>query len=232
MTRTSTDKQGRARTLRRVCVRPWSSVLVLLLTLPLHAQRESNRTVEVLRYGCANELGHREVTLFRNGTVRLLDGEPGKELMGLSELSPEELTGALNRLEGEDLAEARHLHKGIEGPWIEKCELHLQLPGRKPESFHFGRYDALPLNLSRVLRVAEDLAAEVESLQGVEELPVDYVPRQYDVLKRRDGQRYKIMRFTADENGVELQGLDQPIFLIVLREEIRKEFVAVISREK
>jgi hypothetical protein len=31
---------------------------------------------------------------------------------------------------------------------------------------------------------------------------------------------------------VELQGIDQPLFLIVLKEEIRKEFVAIVSREK
>ena len=53
-----------------------------------------------------------------------------------------------------------------------------------------------------------------------------------DVLERRDGQRYKIMRFTADDNGVELQGIDQPIFLIVLKEEMRKEFVALLSRDR
>ena len=212
--------------MRRCCL-----VLLILLAAPLEA-RESDRTVEVLRYGCANEVGHREVTLFRNGTVRLFDGPPGKELMGLAELSPEELTGALNRLQAEDLSEARHLHKGIDGPFIEQCELHLQLPDRKPEVYRFGRYDALPLNLSRVLRVAEDLAAEVEDLTGVEELPVSYAPREHDVLKRRDGQRYRIIRFTADNNGVELQGLDQPIFIIVLREEMRREFVALLSREK
>ena len=60
-------------------------VLLFLLALPLEAVRESDRTVEVLRYGCANEVGHREVTLFRNGTVRLFDGPPGEELMGLAE---------------------------------------------------------------------------------------------------------------------------------------------------
>ncbi|HYN22568.1 MAG TPA: hypothetical protein VE078_16535 [Thermoanaerobaculia bacterium] len=205
--------------------------LLGLLALPLSAEQGvSDRTVEVLRYGCANELGHREVTLFKNGTVRLLDGPPGKEWMGLSELSPEELTGALNRLHGEDLSEARNLPSGIDGPFIEKCELFLLLQDRKPEVYRFGRYDALPLNLSRVLRIAEDLAAEVEELRGVEELPVAYVPRQYDVLKRNDGQRYRIMRFTADDKGVELQGLDQPIILIVQREEMWKEFVAVLER--
>lgn len=211
-------------------MRSWTLLLVLL-ALPLQGQRESDRTVEVLRYGCANEVGHREVTLFRNGTIRLFDGPPGEELMGLAELSPDELTGALNRLQAEDLSEARHLQKGIDGPFIEQCELHLLLPDRQPEVYRFGRYDALPLNLSRVLRVAEDLEAKVDDLKDVEELPVSYVPREYDVLKRRDGHRYRIIRFTADNNGVELQGLDQPILLIVLKEEMRKEFVAIVSRE-
>lgn len=204
-----------------------------LVACPLRAERGlSDRAVEVLRYGCANELGHREVTLFKNGTVRLLDGPPGKEWMGLAELSPDELSGALNRLRAEDLADAHYLPKGIDGPFIEQCELHLLLDEREPEVYRFGRYDALPLNLSRVLRVATDLEVKVEELRGVEELPVNYLPRQYDVLKRRDGQRYQILRFTADDKGVELQGIDQPIFLIVLREEMHKEFVAVLERGK
>jgi hypothetical protein len=213
--------------------RAWT-VLVLFLpaALPLGAA-ESDRAIEVLRYGCANELGHREVTLFQNGTVRLIDGPPGQEWMGLSELSPEELDGAVNRLEAEDLSEAqRHMPSSVSGPYIERCELHLLLSDKKPQVFHFTHYDALPLNLSRVLQVAKDMEAKVEDLRGKEELPPDYEARQYDVLKRRDGQRYKIVRFTPDNKGVELEGLDQPLYLFVLREEMHKEFVALLSRRK
>jgi hypothetical protein len=210
-------------------------LLALLLAFPLRAD-VSDRSVEVLRYGCANELGHREVTLFRNGTVRLLDGPPGKEWMGLAELGPDELTGALNRLRDEDLSESHHLPKGIDGPYIERCELYLllpeQLPEQQPEVFRFNHYDALPLNLSRVVRVALDLEKKVEDLKGVEELPPDYEPRPFDVLKRRDGQRYRILRFTPDNKGVELQGLDQPMVLFVLKEQMRREFVALLSRRQ
>ncbi len=206
--------------------------LFLLLALPLGAA-ESDRAVELLRYGCANELGHREVTLFLNGTVRLLDGAPGKELMGLEELSPEELDGALNRLEAEDLTEVqRHMPSSVTGPYIERCELYLQLPEKKLQAFRFTHYDALPLNLTRIIQVAKDMEAKVEDLRGKEVLPADYVAHQYDVLKRRDGMRYKIMRFTPDNKGVELEGLDQPLYLFVLREEMHKEFVALVSRRK
>jgi hypothetical protein len=187
----------------------------------------------VLRYGCANELGHREVTLFLNGTVRLLDGPPGEELMGLEELSPEELDGAMNRLKAEDLSEAqRHMPASLTGPYIEHCELDLLLPDRKPQVFRFTHYDALPLGLSRVLQVAKDMEAKVEDLRGKEVLPPDYVARVHDVLKRYDGMRYKIVRFTPDDKAVELQGLDQPLYLFVLREEMHKEFVALVSRRQ
>jgi hypothetical protein len=209
----------------------WICPLALLIALPLAAE-VSDRSAEVLRYGCANELGHREVTLFLNGTVRLLDGPPGQEWMGLAELNPDELTAALNRLRDEDLSEAHHYPKGVEGPYIERCELHLQLPEQKSNVFRFSHYDALPLNLSRVLQVALDLEKKVEDLKGAEELPPDYEPRQYDVLKRRDGQRYRILRFTSDKKGVELQGLDQPMVLFVLKEQMRREFVALLSRRK
>src|SRR3954466_15974959 len=94
--------------------------------LPLQAA-EDPRSFEVLRYECASELGRREVTLFLNGTVRLRDGEPGKEAMGLAELNPDELDGAVNRLAEEDLSESRRLPSGVEGQWVEKCMLALHL---------------------------------------------------------------------------------------------------------
>jgi hypothetical protein len=213
-------------------MRPRFWPFLFFLALPLGAA-ESDRAVELLRYGCANELGHREVTLFLNGTVRLLDGPPGKELMGLEELSPEELDGALNRLKAEDLSETqRHMPTSVTGPYIERCELHLLLPERKPQAFRFTHYDALPLSLSRILQVAKDMEAKVEDLRGVEVLSPDYVAQQYDVLKRHDGMRYRIVRFTPDNKGVELQGIDQPLYLFVLREEMHKEFVALLSRGK
>lgn len=205
---------------------------LLFLALPVGAA-ESDRAIEVLRYGCANELGHRELTLFLNGTVRLLDGAPGKELMGLEELSPEELDGAVNRLQAEDLSETqRHMPTSVTGPYIEHCELHLLLPGQKPQVFRFTHYDALPLQLSRILQVAKDLELKVEDLRGAEVLPADYVAQKHDILKRRDGMRYKIIRFTPDNRAVELQGLDQPLYIFVLREEMHKEFVALVSRRK
>ncbi len=208
-------------------------LLPALLALPalVAEARESDRAVEVLRYGCANEIGNREVTLFLNGTVRLIDGPPGSELLGLAELSPEELESALYRLRSEDLADARRLmSSGVTGPYIEQCELVLQLPDRKKEELRFGRYDTLPLSLSRIQAVALDLSAKVDDLRGVEELPPGYEPRIGDILKRRDGQKYRIVRFTPMNKGVELQGLDQPLVIFVVREEMFREFVALLSR--
>lgn len=205
----------------------WILVMALAAS-PLLA--DSNRSVEIFRYGCGNELGHREVTLFANGTVRVTDGPTGDEWMGLAELSPEELTGALNRLKAEDLSESHNMSKGVDGMWIERCELRLQIPGEALEVFRYGRYDPLTLNLSRVIQVIKDLEAKVEDLRGVEELPADYEPREQDVLKRRDGVSYRVIRFTPDNKTVELQGVTEPVYLFVLKEQMRMEFVAVISR--
>ena len=84
----------------------------------------------------------------------------------------------------------------------------VELPGREVRVFHFGRYDALPLPLSRVIRVAEDVAVEVKDIRGREELPADYEPRPMDILKRRDGQTFRVLGFTSDKLGVELEGVD------------------------
>src|SRR5215217_1069964 len=71
-----------------------------LLPVPLPAAPPaSDRSTEVVRLECASDLGRREVTLFGNGTVRLREGLRGKEeALGLAELDPAELAGALARL--------------------------------------------------------------------------------------------------------------------------------------
>ncbi len=192
----------------------------------------SDRVTEVLRFDCANQLGRREVTLFGNGTIRLRDGPLGKEWMGLAELAPDELQGTLRRLAAEDLSDASHAPQGVVGDWIEKCDLVLELPGRKRQKFFFGHYDTLPLALHNVQLVAEELAARVAVLRDAVQLPERYEPRLGDVLKRTDGTRFRVVEFTSDRKGVELDGLDQPLHLLVLKEQMRMEFVALVSRER
>jgi hypothetical protein len=192
----------------------------------------ADRLVEVLRLDCASRIGRREVTLFGNGTIRLRDGPIGKEWMGLAELAPDELAGMLRRLAQEDLSDASHLPPGVAGDWVEKCDLVIELPGGKPQKFFYGRYDPLPLGLYHVQRMAEELGAKVTVLRDAEQLPVRYEPRLGDVLKRTDGAHYRVVNFTSDRKGVELDGLDQPLHLLVLKEQMRMEFVGIVSRER
>ncbi len=218
-------------------VAPFGEVPTALPTpepAPAPSRNASGRSTEIVRLECASDLGRREVTLFGNGTVRLREGlkEDKEQGLGLAELDPDELAGALARLAGEDLSEVRWLPSGVEGAWIERCNLHLALPGVAARSFRFGRYDTLPLPLSRVLRVVEDLAAEVKDLHGIEELPPDYQLRPGDVLKRVDGQLFEIYAFTTDNRGVEMWGVDQPLTLYVPVTEVRREFVFLVSRSR
>ncbi len=192
----------------------------------------SGRSIEVLRLDCASRLGRREVTLFGNGTIRLRDGPIGKEWMGLAELGPDELQGTLRRLAGEDLTEATHLQPVVVGDWVEKCEVVLELPGRQRQRFFFGRYDTLPLGLYHVQSIAEELGGKVAALRDAEQLPARYEPRLGDVLKRTDGNRFQVVNFTSDRKGVELDGIDQPLHLLVLKEQMRMEFVAIVSRQR
>jgi len=206
---------------------------ILFILLLLAARPEDDpRGFEVLRYECANDLGRREVTLFLNGTIRLRDGEPGKELMGLGELNPDDLQGALNRLTGEDLSEAQHLPSGVDGEWVEKCMLALHLPEKAIQVYHFGRYDTLPLNLSRIVRVAEDMAAKVPDLKGDEQLPVDYKPRVGDILKRVDGNLFRVHNISDDKQGLEMQGTVQPLTVYIRVDQLRMEFITLISRDR
>jgi len=207
--------------------------LLLALAAPaLAAPGKDARSIEVVRLDCANTLGRREVTLFANGTIRLRDGKPKEELMGLAELGPVEYQGFVERLKAEDLSEVGRLPEGVEGEWVERCMLALDLPDRAPRILHFGRYDTLPLSLSRVLSVAQDLAAKVTVLEGTDRLPDDYEPRLHDVLKRVDGNLYRVAAFSVDGKGVELDGVEQPLALYIRKEDLRKEFKALVSRRR
>ena len=186
-----------------------------------------DRSRELLDYRCENDLGRRQVTLFANGTVRLWDGLHASARMTLGELSPPELEGYLRRLQAADLSEVDESREGPEGSWIERCGIVLDLPGDRPRRYAFGRYDSLPLALAGVVRIADEIGTRTLPLDG---LPVGYVPRPGDVLRRADGELFEIVSFTTDGKGLELLGRDQPLTLYLRPEDLRGLFDALVSR--
>jgi len=209
-------------------------LLLPLIALPaLAAEDQDKRSIEVVRYDCTTDRTRREVTLFANGTIRLRKGQIGNEKMGLVELAPDKLEGFVNRLAAEDLSEAKSPDKGPEGGWIERCDLRLQLPGKDLQTYQFGQYDPLPLNLSHVVRIAQELEKKVTIVKEADDLPANYEPRPGDVLRHTgDGNRFRIVGFTSDNKGVELEGIDQPIELYVPKDQLRKKFTALLSRDE
>ena len=205
--------------------------ILLLAALPVRAA--DDRSTEVLRYECRTDVARRETTLFANGTIRLRKGQIGNEKMGLAELAPDKLEGFLNRLAAEDLSESKSPDPGPAGAWIEHCELRLQLPGKDLQTYQFGQYDPLPLNLSHVVRIAQELEKKVTIVKEADDLPANYEPRPGDVLRHTgDGNRFRIVGFTSDNKGVELEGIDQPIELYVPKDQLRKKFTALLSRDE
>lgn len=208
----------------------WTAVL-LLAALPAWGEEDA-RSTEIVRYGCRTDAANREVTLFGNGTIRLRDGALGNEGMGLAELGPDELQGFLNRLSELDLSHDKSPEKGVEGAGVEKCELRLQLPGKPLQTYLFGRYDPLALNLSKVVRIADELGRKVKIVTEKNELPVDYQPEIGDVLRRAgDGARFRIVAFTVDKKGIELRGIDLPLEMYVTMDKVRAKFTVLVSRE-
>ncbi|HEV2855737.1 MAG TPA: hypothetical protein VHC97_23320 [Thermoanaerobaculia bacterium] len=208
-------------------------ILLLLAAPPVLAEDQDLRSIEVVRYDCTTDTTRRELTLFANGTVRLREGWIGNEWMGLTELGPDELQAYLNRLGGEDLSESANPEKGVEGAWIERCELRLRLSGKPLKTYRFGHYDPLPLNLSRVVRIAQELVDKVPVTKDKDELPADYDPKPGDVLKRGgDGALFRVIAFTADDKGVELRGVDLPLEVYVPRDHLRESFTELVSRDR
>ncbi len=211
---------------------------VLLLAAPGEGQPRDLRSVELFDYDCSSNIGRRQVTLFANGTVRfrLWSGEEEPE-MRLEELDPDELAGYVNRLREIDLSESEEQRESLAGEWIQKCELVLDLWEGAPEDdrepqpnrFRFGRYDSVSLALSRIIRIVEEISLRAEETATAAEFPSGYEPAPGDVLERRDGVLFEVIALTSDQRGVELWGVDQPLVVYVLREELIGEFVRVVE---
>lgn len=188
------------------------------------------RGTPIVRLGCTSDIGHREITLFGNGTVRVLEGARGAEpVLRLGELEPAEAEAAVAQLRREDLSETDPDAGTVSGEWVERCELDLALPGQGPRRFAFRRFDALSLPLARAVALVEGLA-ERTALVRSEHLPPGYAARIGDVLRRVDGTLFEVVAFTADGLGVELQGLVEPLTLYLTKDAVPLEFVALESR--
>ena len=187
----------------------------------------------LVRHECRSELGRREITLFGNGTVRLREGLHDSQLMTLGELGPDELAAFLARLREEDLSEAPARTDGVlDGPWVESCRFELSLPDSPPRVFTYGRYDSISLALSRLVRIADDLAGKVDPRSREKHLPADYQPRPGDVLLRVDGEHFRVVAESADKLGLELVGVRQPLTLYIPKGQLANEFVELISRSR
>ncbi len=212
---------------------------LIVTLLPLLAGFEENpapntdpRSTIVVRRDCATDLGHVELTLFANGTVRMREGERRHEKMRLAELSREELTAFRSRFEEIDLSETESMRAEVQGAWIEDCELELHLEDAGSHSFRYGRFDSLQLALSRVLAVVNDLAEVAQTRSSSRGLPRGYRARPGDILAAADGGRWQVISITSDGRGVELLGLDKPLTIYMAIDALTGEFTAILERRR
>lgn len=189
---------------------------------------EDPRSQVVLEQICSNDFTRRELTLFANGTLRQRDGEGATRTMRLAELGQVEYDAYLRRfaeIRFEDLAPAS---SGLEGEWVETCRLELELPGAELQAFDYGRFDSVPHGLRLVLLVVDDLLLEIErrgpgGAARERELDLEVGDR---LVRRRDGALFEVLGFTMEGTGVELQGIDQPVTVIMLEDQVQLEFDA------
>jgi len=205
-------------------------VAILLVPRPALAQgsRSDHRTVdprsqEILRYECKNELGRRDITLFGNGTIRVRDGHWDDQSLELDELGPDELQEVIDALESVDI-DSPAPPPSLNGRWSRDCRVRLALPGKKPWEITYSAWALPPVAVSRVIQVAEDLAAHVQPAVRVDHLPKNYEPRAGDYLRDRDGKVWMVLRYTTDRRGLELQGRDEPLRIFVALDQLDETF--------
>ncbi len=209
--------------------------LLLLAALPLlsPAGPESDpRSQVLLERSCSSELGERRVTLFANGTVRLIERRAEETELRLAELDEKQTEGYRKRLEEEDLSESEPPGYGASGEWVEQCELTVALKPAAEKRFRYARFDSLPLGLARVTAIADELAAEAERQARMTGFPPRYRPRSGDRLERADGVLFEIVGHTGDGRGLELRGVEQPLVVYIDERALFDEFVRLIEDDR
>ena len=80
---------------------------------------------------------------------------------------------------------------------------------------------------SHLVSIADELqeAAEQEATRA--RFPRGYEPRPGDVLERRDGVLFEVIAFTGDGQGIELHGIDQPLVIYVLIDDVVGQFIGL-----
>ena len=207
------------------------------LTLTLAASRAGaevdRRSHELVRRECRAVIDTEDVTLFANGTVRLISKHDEERSVQLTELTPDEVEAFLRRVREVDLSEEYPIGVTLQGDWVEQCQLYLDVdPEVEPARYRFGRYDSLSLGLSRVNRVADDLLQVVLERAPTVGLPYGYVPEPGDVLERVDGVLFEVIGLTGDKKGIELIGVEQPLTIYVLNEAVGQHFKALVKKRK
>ncbi len=208
----------------------WAGVglLVAGIALPAGATEPVDpRSHELLRLDCRTGGVRSELTLFANGTLRLREGEIGAELMTLAELDPDGIAAIRRRLQAESLGPAARPRSELEGEWLERCRLVLDVPDGPRGGAEFGNLERVSLELSRILAIADELTVIARLRSEIAGLGPDYVPTPGDVLIDRSGARYRVRGWTTDRRGVELHGIDQPLTVYVAVEALAQRFVGV-----
>lgn len=215
---------------------PLSGLVLCALALVVPTPGGSDvdrRSHEQVRIDCASGELRREVTLFANGTVRLRDSGGDEPGLKLAELQPAELEAFQNRMTEIDMSEVESRVRGPNSESLEQCLVRLELKSGELAEYRFVRMAALPLALSRLLGVIDDLVELAEErVRQTSGLPMDYRPRAGDVLVKRDGSRHRVVRITADGGGVEIVGLESPLVVYLSIEAMRGEFAELESRRR
>lgn len=202
--------------------------LALLLTLDLGgAGAADSRSHALVDLECTTSELSNQLTLFANGTLRLVNRSSAGEEMKLGELDRQELEDFSVRLQKIDLAESESQRFGPGGEGVEQCRLRIAWLDETETSYRFSRLDSLSLGLSSFLKIVEELRVEAIARHRGDGLPYGYVPRVGDVLLRADGSRFEVAGMTTGGGGVEMRGLDNPLVLYLAVAELGSEFVAI-----
>jgi len=204
------------------CARAWFLAIALAAAIPVRA--EPTYLFEWLSRGGRTTT---RLTLFRDRVlVRKVSVEGEEARMRMRKLSQEEYDFYASYFGDPKSTDGEGPHESsVTGEMITRSKATFCLPDGARWSLSWDSFAALPMSAMRVRSALEGLADSFgKVLPDAADFAADKIPPG-TILRRRDGQRFEVVRVDEQTGQVEIRGVTQPFSEILLPEQLRFTFL-------
>ncbi len=201
----------------------FSLMLIYFISLPSFGRGE-----EVLYSGCKSNKRLEDITVFDDGTVAYKKKIEEATEVKLGYLTLEDVKNITTKVLKLLKSVKRYTENKIDGENLVKCELRLSY-NKKKYRFTYLQLDTIDPALATAVAVVWQLK-NLTSF-SLSSLPYKYKPKIGDLLLSKDGKKFKVVGYTSDGKGIELENVDSPLVIYLPIEEVKEYFVKLLNKQ-